>query len=52
MAMVWNNLPVLLVWGAIVLTLVLASLALGMVGLIVVYPLLGHATWRAYSALR
>jgi uncharacterized membrane protein len=52
MAMVWNNLPVLLVWGAIVLTLVLAGLALGMVGLIVVYPLLGHATWRAYSALR
>jgi uncharacterized membrane protein len=52
MAMVWNNLPVMLVWGAIVLTLVLASLALGMVGLIVVYPLLGHATWHAYGALR
>ena len=52
MAMVWNNLPVTVVWGAIVLTLFIASLAPGMAGLIVAYPLLGHATWHAYRALR
>jgi len=51
-ALIRNNLPVMLVWGAIVLTLVLASLATGMLGLILVFPLLGHATWHAYVALR
>jgi uncharacterized membrane protein len=52
MAMVWNNLPVMLTWGVVVLVLFLASLALGMAGLIVVFPLLGHATWHAYNAVR
>lgn len=50
MALVWSNLRVLLVWAAIVLTLFLLSLATGMIGLIVIYPLLGHATWHAYRA--
>lgn len=52
MAMVWNNLPVMLVWGAIVLALFIASLATALVGLIVTFPLLGHATWHAYKAVR
>lgn len=52
MALVWNNLPVLLVWAAIVLVLFLASLATGMLGLVVIYPLLGHASWHAYRAVR
>jgi uncharacterized membrane protein len=52
MAMVWNNLPVMLTWGALTLVLFLASLATGMLGLIVVFPLLGHATWHAYKAVR
>jgi uncharacterized membrane protein len=52
MALVWNNLRVLLVWAGIVLVLFLVSLASGMLGLIVVYPLLGHATWHAYRAVR
>ena len=52
MALVWNNLRVLLVWAAIVLGLFLASLATGMVGLIVIFPLLGHATWHAYRAVQ
>ncbi|MFH0302372.1 DUF2189 domain-containing protein [Bradyrhizobium sp. 31Argb] len=50
MALVWNNLRVLLIWAAIVLALFLASLATGMLGLVVIYPLLGHATWHAYRA--
>lgn len=52
MALVWNNLPVMIVWGAIVLTLFSIALLTGLVGLIVVFPLLGHATWHAYKAIR
>ena len=52
MALVWNNLPVMLVWGALVLALFLVSLATGLLGMILVFPLLGHATWHAYSAIR
>jgi uncharacterized membrane protein len=52
MALVWNNLRVLLIWAAIVLVLFLLSLATGMIGLIVIYPLLGHATWHAYRAVQ
>jgi uncharacterized membrane protein len=51
-ALVWHNLPALFIWGAIVLTLFLFSLATGLVGLIVVFPVLGHGTWHAYRALR
>jgi uncharacterized membrane protein len=52
MALVWHNLPVMLVWAAIVLGLFLFSLMTGLVGMIVVYPLLGHGTWHAYRAMR
>src|SRR5262249_18614032 len=51
-ALVWNNLPVMLTWGVIVLALTLISIATGLVGLIVVFPLLGHGTWHAYQAIR
>jgi uncharacterized membrane protein len=51
-ALVCNNLRILLIWAAIVLALFLVSLATGMLGLIVIYPLLGHATWHAYRAVQ
>ncbi|MDI3561877.1 DUF2189 domain-containing protein [Bradyrhizobium sp. Arg816] len=51
MALVCNNLRVMLIWATIVLVLFLISLATGMLGLIVTYPLLGHATWHAYRAV-
>lgn len=51
-ALVWNNLPVMLTWGVIVVALFLISLATGLVGLIVVFPILGHGTWHAYRAIR
>lgn len=51
-SLVWNNLPVMLAWGAIVLCLFLVSLATGLCGLIVVFPLLGHATWHGFKAIR
>jgi len=51
-SMVWNNLPVMLAWGAVVLALFLFSVATGLLGLIVVFPLLGHAAWHSYRATR
>ncbi|MGE0005071.1 MAG: DUF2189 domain-containing protein [Parvibaculaceae bacterium] len=51
-SLVWSNLPVMLTWGGIVLVLILAGLATALIGLIVVFPLLGHATWHAYRAMR
>ncbi|WP_340110361.1 DUF2189 domain-containing protein [Pikeienuella sp. HZG-20] len=51
-AMVWNNLPVMIAWGAIVLALFIFSVLTALIGLIVVFPVLGHATWRAYKALK
>lgn len=51
-ALVWNNLPALLVWGTVVLALFLLSLATGMLGLIVIFPLLGHASWHAWRTVR
>ena len=52
MALVWNNLPVMLTWAAIVLGLIGIGLATGLLGLIIVFPLLGHGTWHAYRAIR
>jgi uncharacterized membrane protein len=51
MALVWNNLPVMLVWAMIVVGLFALSVATGLVGLVVVFPVLGHATWHAYSTM-
>jgi uncharacterized membrane protein len=51
-ALVWNNRRAMIVWGAIVLALFTLSLATGLLGLVIVFPLLGHATWHAYKATR
>ncbi len=51
-SLVWNNLGVMLVWGAIVLGLTLLGMLTGLLGLIIIYPLLGHATWHAYQAIK
>ena len=48
MALVWNNLPVMIAWGVVVLVLIGLSIATLLLGLIVIFPLLGHATWHAY----
>lgn len=52
MSLVWNNLPAALLWAAIVLGLTAIGLATGLIGLIIIFPLLGHATWHAYAAVR
>ena len=45
---VWNNLGVMLPWGVIVVLLAVLNLVTGLLTMIVVFPLLGHATWHAY----
>lgn len=52
MALVWYNLPVMLLWATIVLALFLASLATGLLAMIVVFPVLGHGSWHAYRTMR
>jgi len=52
MAIVWNNLRPMLLWGAIVLALFLICVATGLIGLIVIFPWLGHSTWHAYKEMR
>ncbi|MGL4973880.1 MAG: DUF2189 domain-containing protein [Bosea sp. (in: a-proteobacteria)] len=42
------NLPVMLIWGAIVGTLLVLAAAPLFLGLLVVLPILGHATWHLY----
>lgn len=51
-AATWHHLPVMLVWASLVGMLVLVGFATWLLGLIVIFPLLGHATWRAYEDLR
>lgn len=51
-ATVWQNLPVMLVWGVFVLALTLLGLATFTIGLVLIFPWLGHASWHAYTAMR
>ncbi|TWB24976.1 DUF2189 domain-containing protein [Nitrospirillum bahiense] len=50
--LVWNNRRPMIAWGAIVLVILVLALIPGMIGLILAFPLLGHATWHAYIAIR
>jgi uncharacterized membrane protein len=52
MALVWNNLPVMLTWAAIMLALIFAGIVTGLLGMIVVFPVLGHGSWHAYRTMR
>lgn len=51
LAMTARNLRPMLAWGAIVATGLALSLLTGFIGLIVVFPILGHGTWHAYAAI-
>jgi uncharacterized membrane protein len=42
------NIQPMLLWGALIAVLVAVGFALYYLGLIVVLPLIGHATWHAY----
>ncbi len=52
LVLVWHNLRVMLAWAAIVSALFAVSVALGLLPLIIVFPVLGHGTWHSYRALR
>jgi uncharacterized membrane protein len=45
------DLPVMIVWGALCVVLVGFGFLTFLVGMVVVFPLLGHATWYAYLDL-
>jgi len=47
----WSELPAMLLWGLLIVALVALGFATMMVGMIVIVPLLGHATWQAYRDL-
>jgi uncharacterized membrane protein len=45
------NLPAMIVWSALIVALTALGFATFLVGMIVVAPILGHATWHAYRDL-
>ena len=45
---VLRNKPAMLVWATLIVLLTLAGILTGLLGLIVVIPWLGYATWHAY----
>jgi uncharacterized membrane protein len=44
----FGNLPVMLIWGALITTLVVLAFIPWGLGLLIIGPWLGHATWHAY----
>ena len=47
-----NNFVVMLFWAALISGLTFVSLLPGFLGLFIVLPLLGHATWHLYSLMK
>ena len=45
------NLPAMIVWSALIVVLTTLGFAVFLVGMIIVVPILGHATWHAYRDL-
>jgi len=48
---VWENRPAMLVWAVLVAALTALGALTWFVGLAVIFPILGHATWHAYREL-
>jgi len=46
-----RDFPAMLVWAGLIATLVVIAFATSLLGMVVIFPLLGHATWRAYKEL-
>ena len=51
MAAVFHNPKPMVLWAALIVVIMAAGFATLLAGLIIVLPLIGHATWHAYSAL-
>ena len=50
-AMTVQNLVPMLTWGAIVTAGLIIATLTGLIGLIVVFPVLGHGSWHAYQTI-
>ena len=48
---VFHNIPAMIVWSALILVLTVIGYAPLLCGLIIIAPLLGHATWHAYKGM-
>ena len=46
-----HNIPAMILWSALILALTVMGYAPLLFGLIVIAPLLGHATWHAYKGM-
>ncbi len=46
-----QNLRSVLAWGVVVAVGLALSLLTGLIGLVVIFPILGHGTWHAYTAI-
>ncbi|MEJ2309817.1 MAG: DUF2189 domain-containing protein [Gammaproteobacteria bacterium] len=44
-----NNIPAMIVWAGLIVGLVLVGFATAFIGLAVILPWIGHATWHAYK---
>ena len=51
-ALTTHNLRAVIPWSAIVVAGFALSVITGLVGLIIIFPLLGHGTWHAWQAIR
>lgn len=49
LALVWHNAPVMIAWGGFVLLLCVIGVLTGFAGFIIIFPVLGHATWHLYK---
>jgi uncharacterized membrane protein len=45
------NLPAMLVWAGLIVTLTALGFVTLLFGMVIIAPLLGHATWHAYRDL-
>jgi len=48
---VGRNIPAMLVWALVIVVLTAIGFATLLLGMIVIFPVLGHATWHAYRDL-
>jgi uncharacterized membrane protein len=46
---VLNNKVAMAVWGMVIIASVLLGIVTGFIGLVVILPVIGHATWHAYK---
>jgi uncharacterized membrane protein len=48
---VGRNIPAMAIWALLIVVLTAIGFATLLLGMIVIFPLLGHATWHAYREL-